>query len=761
MKRKLALLLCLAMLTGCADEASAPAEPTAEAQTHESADTHEVPDTTEEAVTDTQHGGTPVVQPEAEKKPTSLYECRYTDLTRFDPHIEENGQLLVDIDGTVPDEMHYIASYDSMVFDYDTVGVYVRSSSRALKSSPAELEAMVSTEQYDNSKYYADTAYDIKWRDPVLYLDFTDEIRAQSWRFSYNIYDSFSLNAFIKKTDEGYHVIIDPAYMYGLPVFSNLTERMTYNINGNVIYADTMDFIYQPTRQDAWLQDEIGEDGYVYARIDIGGISVVYDTAEGYLSSGDIDSAEILSTDTGTVIGGTYLFEGEGKDPEMTEVYNAIISGLDGSYTEDTVGISLLDLDFDGTPELLVSTPEDIPDDNNYWLDRYGCEVDIYRIEDSKLKFIDTINTVQTFGGGNSGHNLGIKTLEDGSKAWFGISSIDRSTEKRFTTAYLYTLKGDTLKSTEVFSHRDDGYYYMGEKMVFSEIKNENFDPEADYYDSEYLTVWGDYSSTLGGMHIYDSVRSDFCYDIEQIYTLYTDWLSTAAKNQYNSPATWEQYDLTDRELSYNIAYLVDSFYLGHYDSELLNYKYYFDGGYAKPVIYLYPEETTEVSVEVGFTSGGRLTCTYPEYDSGWSVTAHPDGTLFDNDGNEYYCLYWEGEGSASYDMSRGWCVAGEDTADFLREKLIYIGLTPREANEFIIYWLPIMQENKYNVISFHTDEYVSEVPLTVSPAPDTQIRVFMTYAASDAAIEIQPQELPQYQRNGFTLVEWGGGAAG
>ena len=48
-------------------------------------------------------------------------------------------------------------------------------------------------------------------------------------------------------------------------------------------------------------------------------------------------------------------------------------------------------------------------------------------------------------------------------------------------------------------------------------------------------------------------------------------------------------------------------------------------------------------------------------------------------------------------------------------------------------------------------------LPLTLSVQPDTMIRVFMTYYESDKPVEIEEQELPHYERNGFTLVEWGG----
>ena len=61
-----------------------------------------------------------------------------------------------------------------------------------------------------------------------------------------------------------------------------------------------------------------------------------------------------------------------------------------------------------------------------------------------------------------------------------------------------------------------------------------------------------------------------------------------------------------------------------------------------KPVLYLYPEEETEVTVTLDFD--GTLTSTYPDYGDGWTVTARPDGTLTDPaTGREYYCLFWEG----------------------------------------------------------------------------------------------------------------------
>ena len=175
----------------------------------------------------------------------------------------------------------------------------------------------------------------------------------------------------------------------------------------------------------------------------------------------------------------------------------------------------------------------------------------------------------------------------------------------------------------------------------------------------------------------------------------------------------------------------------------------------AKPVIYLYPEETMEVSVELDYE--GELTCVYPDYEDGWLVTAEPDGTLTDSSGMEYNYLYWEGETTASYDYSKGFCVKGSDTAAFLEDALDQLGLTRREANEFIVYWLPQMEDNAYNLIAFQSEAYEAHAKLTIEPEPDTLIRVFMAWQPLDFYIELPVQELSAPEREGFTVIEWGG----
>ena len=174
-----------------------------------------------------------------------------------------------------------------------------------------------------------------------------------------------------------------------------------------------------------------------------------------------------------------------------------------------------------------------------------------------------------------------------------------------------------------------------------------------------------------------------------------------------------------------------------------------------KPVVYLYPETTTEVAVQLEVD--GKLTATYPKYQNGWKVTAEPDGTLKDANGKVYNYLYWEAEAQTRYDMSEGFCVKGSDTAEFLEKALAELGLTRREANEFIVYWLPLMEKNAYNVITFQGKAYTDSAVLTVDPKPDILIRVFMVWYGSRKPVTLKPQTLTAPERNGFTVVEWGG----
>ena len=180
-----------------------------------------------------------------------------------------------------------------------------------------------------------------------------------------------------------------------------------------------------------------------------------------------------------------------------------------------------------------------------------------------------------------------------------------------------------------------------------------------------------------------------------------------------------------------------------------------------KPVIYLYPEETTDVHLKV--SPAGDMTFTYPEHgENGWQVTAQPNGDLTVN-GQTLNYLFWESEQAFSkndFNMSTGAIVPKERTVDFLSEALTQIGLTSKEQADFITFWGPQLQKNDQNMIHFiFNDDADIFGKLDINPAPDHVFRVYLLYADASNSSDLipEPQILPHFERSGFTVIEWVG----
>jgi hypothetical protein len=176
-----------------------------------------------------------------------------------------------------------------------------------------------------------------------------------------------------------------------------------------------------------------------------------------------------------------------------------------------------------------------------------------------------------------------------------------------------------------------------------------------------------------------------------------------------------------------------------------------------KPVIYLYPEKTEDVAVKVHFK--GEMIKTIPEYNEGWKVNATPDGLITNYaDGRQYLYLFWEGTTyKQDWNMQEGFVVSASDSRQFLACVLADMGLSAHEYNEFIEYWLPVLQKNEYNLIHFAGSEYEDLATLEVSPKPDAVLRVFMVFKSTGKDTRALPQHFDNFVRKGFTVVEWGG----
>ena len=175
-----------------------------------------------------------------------------------------------------------------------------------------------------------------------------------------------------------------------------------------------------------------------------------------------------------------------------------------------------------------------------------------------------------------------------------------------------------------------------------------------------------------------------------------------------------------------------------------------------KPVLYLYPKE--EMKINVKFEKPELLLTTYPQYNNGWEVTVKPNGDMFDKNGKYYYALYWDQKSLLKEDFSEGFFVTKDNAIEFLETTLTKIGLNDRERNEFIMYWLPILEQNEMSIVKYIlTDELQNKNTLIIEPKPDSLLRVNIDIKKVDKEINIKKQELPTFNRTGFTAIEWGG----
>lgn len=174
-----------------------------------------------------------------------------------------------------------------------------------------------------------------------------------------------------------------------------------------------------------------------------------------------------------------------------------------------------------------------------------------------------------------------------------------------------------------------------------------------------------------------------------------------------------------------------------------------------KPVLYLYPD--SDVKVSVNFEHPEYIKTSYPKYDNGWEVDVKTNGDIYYN-GRYYYALYWDEISQNKVDFDTGFYVEANEAIDFLEEKLDIIGLTEREANEFIMYWLPVLEDNEKSLVYFElTEERENYNKLIITPEPDSMLRVAIHIKKANKKTDIKAQELSTFERNGFTVVEWGG----
>lgn len=205
-------------------------------------------------------------------------------------------------------------------------------------------------------------------------------------------------------------------------------------------------------------------------------------------------------------------------------------------------------------------------------------------------------------------------------------------------------------------------------------------------------------------------------------------------------------------------------------DQKQLQLQYFlFEGGQAeningvwtvhcKPAIYLYPEQETTVVVRVD--TKGYLTYVDPAYSAtGWKVLAEPSGRLF-VDNMMYPYLYYESKipDNLIEKPEKGYVVTYDQLPMLYTSLLPKLGLNTQQTVDFIAYWQNALPNSPYYFVGILDEKNINSFePLTIVPRPETIIRVRLYFEALTAWKEVVKPQIRTPEKDGFTVVEWGG----
>ncbi|MBO6302228.1 MAG: hypothetical protein J6N15_07310, partial [Ruminiclostridium sp.] len=632
----IALTLCAALLlSGCSTGTPAPAVSESETTTSAAEATSTPADTTAETTTAAVSTTMAVseVKTETDIMRYTLNQLNGKSITcenRSSLHMNSTDDWKLQ-PGDAP-QLDYDGNNPYFEFTYETrrFTPQARYSSGAMSKEcdDAFRTAVKSTEHTSGNigGYYDETFKAMDTRMDIEKVDEKGAIFLKKVKYGYETqcYDKmFVVNAFVRRAKEhhidnvipepdAFEIIIDPLFMQrlALPVTEYDPEKMKFTVNGTDFFADTMHgFVQNVSYLDGGESvSKYRNDEFIYAKIVLMHPEFTYDNIDGALVGGDIVYIEPLTEDTDSVINGTSV---DAIGGSFMGIPAAINAARDEMIDENTLTFDIIDLDFDGVPEVITQyspTPYEI--DGPYGFTH--CRV--FRLDNGVMKNLGEFTRVEYEPFDEAIY------LPTGEHGWHFTDDKDHC---------LLTIKNGKLnvehitECKPVGEKNEDGfynsfeYYYLGEKIVVEPYEDLNplIGKTNTYYKWVSKNSLG-YSVMSGDPYkVYDMLYENLGDEFHKI-------------RRYNLRVKNDLYDEKSFEEGRFGHYFIPS---ENFPNDLLNvyytdkesavYEAYygisFEGAKEKPVIYLYPEEQTAVSVKVNFPLGGELTCTYPDYGDG------------------------------------------------------------------------------------------------------------------------------------------------
>lgn len=184
----------------------------------------------------------------------------------------------------------------------------------------------------------------------------------------------------------------------------------------------------------------------------------------------------------------------------------------------------------------------------------------------------------------------------------------------------------------------------------------------------------------------------------------------------------------------------------------------YYRGGRVrafKPNVYIYPEYSLNLSVKIELPLGGEIIKSVPKYGNGWNIFVDTSGRI--NDQYEY--LFYECDIPDVFQRTEGWIVEKKDLTEFFKSNLEEYGFIEEEIQDFLEYWIPILDAKSYYEIFPQRKEILDQViRLEFSHQPKSILRLFYLINGTDKpGSNLRTPDTIHFTRRGFSVVEWGG----
>ncbi|HOJ10141.1 MAG TPA: hypothetical protein PK733_06065 [Clostridiales bacterium] len=173
-----------------------------------------------------------------------------------------------------------------------------------------------------------------------------------------------------------------------------------------------------------------------------------------------------------------------------------------------------------------------------------------------------------------------------------------------------------------------------------------------------------------------------------------------------------------------------------------------------KPNIYLYSD--ANMSVNVKLYPGHWITLSDPIYpeNEGWTAQI-VNGSL---NGKGDYLFYEALVPDSDFQKKNGWKIRWNSRRNDIIKILDKYSFNEKEKSDFLEYWTEKLVHSKDYI--FYPQENIQVdtiMPVILSKEPDNIFRIWFYIEPNEGQDTLEPEQNMVINRNGFTVVEWGG----